>query len=40
MIEDEDRQAAGTYGPWPWIAGLVLAGILMALMFGLASGRL
>ncbi|MDX1540328.1 MAG: hypothetical protein R3349_02880 [Geminicoccaceae bacterium] len=40
MIDEEDREPASAYGPWPWIAGLILAVVLMALMFSLASGRL
>ena len=39
MIDDEDRNATAEYGPWPWIAGLVLAGVITTLMFTLSSGR-
>lgn len=38
MLEKEDREAAGDYGPWGWIGGYVIGFILMALMFTLASG--
>ena len=40
MLEKEDREAAGDYGAWGWIGGYVIGFVLMALMFGLASGRL
>lgn len=26
------------FGPWAWIAGLALGGVLIALLFGLADG--
>jgi hypothetical protein len=29
-----------SHGPWAWIGGYVIGGVLMALMFGLAAGRL
>ena len=38
MLDEQDREAADDYGPWAWIGGYVLGGILMALMFTLASG--
>jgi hypothetical protein len=40
MLEQQDREAAEDYGPWAWIGGYVIGGVLMALMFGLATGRL
>ena len=40
MLEQEDREAADDYGRWGWIGGYVIGAALMALMFGLASGRL
>jgi hypothetical protein len=40
MLEQEDREAAEDYGPWAWIGGYVIGGVLMALMFGLATGWL
>ena len=40
MLEKQDREAAEDYGPWAWIGGYVIGGVLMALMFGLATGRL
>jgi hypothetical protein len=39
MIDEEDREGASEYGPWPWISGFALAGVLMLLMFTLSSGR-
>ena len=39
MIEQDDREAGSEYGPWAWIAGFVLAGVIMVLMFTLAGGR-
>ena len=39
MIEGQDREAPTAYGPWAWLAGYVIGGILMALMFTLATGR-
>jgi hypothetical protein len=38
MLEQKDREASEEYGPWPWIVGLALGGVLMALMFTLATG--
>jgi hypothetical protein len=38
MPEQDDREAATEYGPWAWIGGYVIGGVLMALMFTLASG--
>jgi hypothetical protein len=38
MIDEQDRAAADDYGPWAWVGGYVIGGILMALMFTLASG--
>ena len=40
MLEEGDREASEEYGPWPWITGFALGGILMALMFTLATGWL
>lgn len=40
MLEESDREASEEYGPWPWIAGFALGGILMVLMFTLATGWL
>ena len=39
MIDDQDREPDDEYGPWPWIAGLALAGLITLLMFTLATGR-
>jgi hypothetical protein len=39
MLEGQDREASTQYGPWPWIAGFAIGGVLMALMFILATGR-
>jgi hypothetical protein len=38
MLEQKDRQASQEYGPWAWIAGFAIGGVLMVLMFTLASG--
>jgi hypothetical protein len=38
MLEQKDRQASREYGPWAWIAGFAIGGVLMVLMFTLASG--
>jgi hypothetical protein len=38
MLDQDDREAADDYGPWAWIGGYVIGGLLMALMFALASG--
>ena len=38
MLDEQDREAADDYGPWAWIGGYVLGGIIIALMFTLASG--
>lgn len=40
MLEQRDREASDQYGFWPWIAGFAIGGVLMALMFWLATGRL
>lgn len=40
MPEQRDREASDAYGPWPWIAGFAIGGVLMALMFRLATGML
>ena len=39
MLEEKDRHASEAYGPWPWIAGFAIGGVLMVLMFTLATGR-
>lgn len=39
MIEEEDRTDPSEYGPWPWMAGFALAGVIMLLMFALSTGR-
>jgi hypothetical protein len=39
MLEQKDRQASQAYGPWAWIAGFAIGGLLMVLMFTLAAGR-
>jgi hypothetical protein len=38
MLEQKDREASTEYGPWPWITGYAIGGVLVALMFGLAAG--
>ncbi len=39
MLDQEDRKASDEYGPWAWIAGIAIGGVLMLLMFTLATGR-
>jgi hypothetical protein len=39
MLDEQDREAPDEYGPWAWIGGLVIGGLLMVLMFTLATGR-
>jgi hypothetical protein len=39
MLDQEDREASDEYGPWAWIGGFVIGGVLMLLMFVLATGR-
>lgn len=39
MLEQQDREASQAYGPWAWIAGFAIGGVLMVLMFTLATGR-
>lgn len=37
MIGRDSSEDVNGYGYWPWIAGVVLAAILFALMFGFAD---
>jgi hypothetical protein len=39
MIDDADRTAEDEFGPWAWIAGLILAAAIVAVMFTFATGR-
>jgi hypothetical protein len=39
MLEQRDREASDQYGPWAWIAGFAIGGVLVVLMFTLATGR-
>ena len=39
MLEGQDREAPTVYGPWAGLAGYAIGGMLMALMFTLATGR-
>jgi hypothetical protein len=39
MLDEQDREASREYGPWAWIAGFVIGGVIMVLMFTLATGR-
>jgi hypothetical protein len=39
MLEEQDRHASQAYGPWAWIAGFAIGGVLVMLMFTLATGR-
>jgi hypothetical protein len=38
MLESDDREASTEYGPWPWIAGFAIGGILILVMFVFATG--
>lgn len=33
----DSKDDVDAYGPWPWIGGVVLAGVIVFLMFGLAA---
>lgn len=39
MLDERDREGSAEWGPWAWIAGYAIGGILMLLMFTLATGR-
>ena len=38
MQGDERRRVDKTYGEWPWIVGFAVAGLVIWLMFALATG--
>ena len=38
MIGRDSREELRAYGPWPWLAGYAVAGILVWSMFYLATG--
>ena len=38
MHSDNSQQEDAQYGAWTWIAGFVIAFVIMAVMFGLATG--
>jgi hypothetical protein len=38
MIGHDNNEDIDLYGIAPWIAGLVISGALIAVMFGLAAG--
>jgi tetrahydromethanopterin S-methyltransferase subunit F len=38
MIGRDSKQDLNAYGLWPWIAGLLLAALLIGTMFALAKG--
>jgi tetrahydromethanopterin S-methyltransferase subunit F len=38
MIGRDSKADLNAYGPWPWIAGVVLAAVLIGVMFALARG--
>ncbi|MEZ5589678.1 MAG: dihydroxy-acid dehydratase [Gammaproteobacteria bacterium] len=40
MLGRNSQQELNAYGPWPWLAGYVLAAVLAGVMFGLATGFL
>ncbi len=40
MLGSDDDGDITAYGPLPWIAGYILAALLAAVMFGLATGFL
>lgn len=37
MIGRDSREDREAYGPWPWIAGVVLVVVMIWLMFALAA---
>jgi hypothetical protein len=37
MIGRDSREDINGYGIWPWVFGLVMTGIIIGLMFGLAA---
>ena len=38
MIGRDSKADLNAYGLWPWICGLILAGVLISIMFALARG--
>ncbi len=38
MLGEEDCQGDQTYGPWPWIFGLMAGIMIVVLMYVLATG--
>ncbi|MGF1631066.1 MAG: hypothetical protein ACFCUT_16460 [Kiloniellaceae bacterium] len=38
MIGRDSKADLNAYGLWPWIAGVVLAAVLIGVMFALARG--
>lgn len=38
MLGEEGRKGDQTYGPWPWIVGLMAGVMIIVLMFVLATG--
>lgn len=38
MIGRDSKADLNAYGLWPWIGGLLLAGVLISIMFALARG--
>ncbi|MEM7021617.1 MAG: dihydroxy-acid dehydratase [Pseudomonadota bacterium] len=39
MLDQQDREQSEEYGPWAWIAGFAIGGVIILLMFTLATGR-
>lgn len=37
MIGRDSSEDIDGYGKWPWVLGLVLAGVIIGIMFGLAA---
>jgi len=38
MIGKDSKEEIELYGPWAWIAGIIIAAVIFGIMFGLAGG--